>query len=376
MSWLRRRPGKPEPRPIGDEVRRPAVDPGASQVVETAASRQLRLFLAELQAAGGVSAAAALVGTPSGVIGSAALIGDGESTGEGATSLFDLASLTKPFMATLALRLHLSHRLPLDLPVGEIWPGSAPGLARRTLSELLRHRAGFQPWTPLYNRCHSLVRVPSLLVSGVLLGAEPGTYSDLSYMLWGLAAEKWLSTSLADLVALELGPFGAPRELLSSPGALPGVVSCRLGNAKEVELAAAQGFEVETRPGPRRGEVQDGNAAFLGGVAGHAGLFGSTHALWRLAREWLHPRVVLEKGAVAGALGGPGPYALGWARKRDSDGPTLSASSFGHTGFTGGALWIDPETRRIFVLLAHRRAVSVDLGPWRKRFIRLAAGLE
>ena len=77
------------------------------------------------------------------------------------------------------------------------------------------------------------------------------------------------------------------------------------------------------------------------------------------------------------ALSGEGPYALGWARwsEEGSSGPALPRSSFGHTGFTGGSLWIDPERERIYVLLAHRLSSRIDFNPFRREFHRLAAVL-
>jgi len=123
---------------------------------------------------------------------------------------------------------------------------------------------------------------------------------------------------------------------------------------------------------PRRtwaGVPQDGNARRLGRLGGHAGLFLSTRALGALARAWLRPGWVLPAASIARALGGPrGAHALGWARRRrdGSAGGALSAASFGHTGFTGGSLWIDPERDLVVILLAHRRSTAIDANPLRR----------
>jgi CubicO group peptidase (beta-lactamase class C family) len=78
----------------------------------------------------------------------------------------------------------------------------------------------------------------------------------------------------------------------------------------------------------------------------------------------------LEREAVAAALDGGGPFALGWWRRRyrGGGGPALSPGSFGHTGFAGGSLWIDPERSRVYVLLAHRVDPAGDMNRWRRRF--------
>jgi hypothetical protein len=132
---------------------------------------------------------------------------------------------------------------------------------------------------------------------------------------------------------------------------------------------------------PRRGVPQDGNARFLGGLAGHAGLFGTAASLWRLGREWLEPRTVLDRASVDAALDGGDRFALGWWRPKghQNAGSEVSPRSFGMVGFTGGGLWIDPRGSergrhgRIAVLAAHRASPTFDMAPWRRRFHRLAA---
>ena len=127
--------------------------------------------------------------------------------------------------------------------------------------------------------------------------------------------------------------------------------------------------------------MQDGNAAFLGGLAGHAGLFASATDVFRFASHWLAAlrgdQRVLRKDVVSAALRGVGAHVLGWARRRTLGpaGRALSRSSFGHTGFPGTSLWIEPETETIMVLLAQRRSPFSDLDPSRRRFHCLAAGL-
>jgi CubicO group peptidase (beta-lactamase class C family) len=303
----------------------------------------------------------------------------GDAPAPTASSLFDAASLTKPWIATLALALDEGGTLPLATAVGEVWPGCDPRLARRTLGDLLRHRAGLGAWTPLYRRCRSRDEVERLLLSGALLEGASERYSDLDYLLWGFAAERRLGVDLATLLRRAvLEPLGIDGVAVR-PGARAGVVPCRCDNAREVELAARQGIRVARRAGPPLGEPQDGNARFVAGLAGHAGLFVSAEASLGLAREWLD--ALAGRGALLGrsqaraALDGGGEYALGWARRRvaGSAGRALSSAAFGHIGFTGTSLWIDPPARMIAVLLAHRREPSSRLNLARRRFHALAA---
>jgi CubicO group peptidase (beta-lactamase class C family) len=329
---------------------------------------------------GAVSAVSALVSAGA----------DGRERWTGAAGLarpetrFDFGSLTKPFVATLAVVLDESGELSLGLPLGEIWPGADPRLAGLPLANLLCHRSGLAAWAPLYARCRSLEEILALLLGGELLGAELPTYSDLDYLLWGQAAEARLGRPLFDLLRERvLAPLGLSGVSLA-PGAAQGddIAESLMGTGKEVELAAEQGIEVADLGPPALGTVQDGNARFLAGLGiglpGHAGLFGRAADLAGLGMEWLRPGRLFSGEAKARALAaGSGLYALGWVRRNvaGSAGPALGPESFGHSGFAGSSLWIDPAVSpggRLLVLLGARTDPAVDLNTWRRRFHALA----
>lgn len=344
-----------------------------------AADPRLAAWLASLQARGAVSAAVAAIAVD-GRLDAWAAVGERVAGGPAADldSRFDLASLTKPAVATLALALDDRGALPLAARVGDLWPSAHRALARRQLGTLLRHRAGLAAWTPLAARCRHRRQVATLLTTAEdLLGAAAGTYSDLGYILWGLAAERRLGVPLAALLARHLTEPLAIAGLEPSPGAADDVVACQLDNAVERRLAAAQNRCLAPSGPPPHGRAQDGNARFLGGLGGHAGLFGNARQVLGLAAAWLRPGGLPSPAAAARALGGRGPYALGWARRRlrGSAGPALPASAFGHIGFVGSSLWLDPEAGRVYLLLAHRRRASGDFNRWRRAFHRLASTL-
>lgn len=345
-------------------------------------------FLDTLIASGAATAAVGLVGTPEsveweGVAGQAR-----EEVPAGVGTRFDYASLTKPFVATLALVLDARGILPLSARIGDVWCEAHPSLARRPLSDLLRHRSGLAGWTPLYERCQgcrSADEAIELIAAGGregdLVGARAGTYSDLGYILWARAAERTVGQPLAALLRQwVLDPLGL-LFVMPSPGDLPDIAESRMGTGQEVKLAAKQGLTISDLGPPPVGWPQDGNARFLvglgagGGVFGHVGLFGAARDLWRLGVEWLAPERVLKPEGVAAALAGGGPFALGWWRRtlRNSAGRALPLTAFGHTGFAGNSLWIDPERRRIYVLLASRIDPLMDMNRWRRRFHRAAA---
>ncbi len=294
---------------------------------------------------------------------------------------FDAASLTKPWIATLALRLAAKGVLPLDARLDELVPRAHPALAGRRLEDLLRHRAGLDAWVPLGVRLggrladrHALLDEIATRCVRSAPAVEAPVYSDLGYVLYGLLAEQRGGSGLPELLDSEVcAPLGLPPvgRLAAEP---PHAVECRLDNGREVELAAAQGVQLSRRSGILVGRPQDGNARLLGFLTGHAGLFLTVDELLALAREWLRPGRLLSRTEVDRALAGGGSYALGWAR-RDPDGsagPALSPGAFGHTGFTGGSLWIDPASDRILILLAHRLSSRIDFQPVRREFHRLA----
>jgi CubicO group peptidase (beta-lactamase class C family) len=333
-------------------------------------------FLDELVSHGVVSAAVALIATRQ-------EIEIEEAVGEapaGVETRFDLASVTKPVVATLALVLDAEGSLPLETPIGDLWPEAHSRLARHPLSDLLRNRSGVAAWTPLYHRCRNLDEAAELIVrggeDGDLIGARAGTYSDLGFILYGRAAERRLGAPLMDLLrARVLDPLGMDG-VEGTPGERPDLAESRMGTGVEVWLAAKQGLTIPDLGPPLLGRPQDGNARFLnkiGETCGHAGLFGGARDLWRLGAEWLAPGRLLKPEGVAAALSREGSgswFALGWWRRalRGSAGKALSPSAFGFTGFAGNSFWIDPGQGRIFVLLGSRIDPFMDINRWRRRF--------
>lgn len=313
----------------------------------------------------------------------------------GRDTLYDLASLTKPLAgALIALGLESEGRLALDDPLARHLPRWAPRDERSeiTLVDLLAHRSGLPAWAPLY--LHAADRDARIDWIAGLPPARPRgsevVYSDLGYILLGFALEQAgrapLDRLFADRVAR---PLGLADLLYRPPSAWrPRIAATESGNAREMELAGAaasryNGWRTEVI----WGEVHDNNAFTLGGVSAHAGLFGTAGAV----------------GAVARALLGPGETLLGEAQRErlranltpglsehrsigfqlassphGAAGRSLSPASFGHTGFTGTSLWIDPDSRRVYVLLTNRvhpRFRALDMNAIRREFHEAAASL-
>lgn len=310
-------------------------------------------------------------------------------------TLYDLASLTKPLatglLAVLLQRdglLSLDHRLERYLPS---W--HAPDARREmTLLDLLVHRAGLPDWRPLYlhaddreGRIEWLRREP--------LAYPPRTdviYSCLGYILAGFALEAAAGTTLDRLFEERIAtPLGV-RDLMFRPSEAdrPRSAATETGNGRERVLAGEEGEGYNHwRTGLIWGEVHDTNAWTLGGVAGNAGLFGTARAVHTLAFGLLDPAagflrsedlMLLRRSATQGLAE---ERAVGFqiaSSRGASAGSALSPRSFGHTGFTGTSLWIDPETGRIYILLTNRvhpHYQPHDMHTVRREFHALAARL-
>jgi len=258
-----------------------------------------------------------------------------------ADAWFDLASLTKVILTTTAvLRLAEDGRLdleaPLALPLPDLLQVTAGHpLRQRTPAQLLSHTAGLPAWAPLY----TLGIPPDTLKAYVMQREWPlgdDVYSDLGFILLGILVERLSGTPLRrQPQALGLGPglgFDPPR-----------------ANTVSTEHCQWRGRVL-------RGEVHDENAFAFGGVAGHAGLFGTAagvlgfaHRL--LAADLLAPatldRLAVRRGATHG---------LGWQVRHAGwlGGDTCGERTIGHTGFTGTGLWIDFDRGLAWTLLTNR----------------------
>lgn len=269
-------------------------------------------------------------------------------------TIFDLASLTKVIAtATVAMHLVETGRLSLDDRVGR-WLSDWAGTDREmvTVRDLLTHTAGLTGYLSFY-RDHSGRREFERAICTMALEYAPRTqsiYSDLGFILLGFILEEAggapFATQFREIAgALTNDPldFTPPRawQRRTAP----------------TEIDAWRGRLLV-------GEVHDENAWALGGVAGHAGLFGTAAAVGRFARCVLATltrptllgrpetlRIFLARSSLPGSS-----RALAWDTMlpASSCGSYMSPSAVGHTGFTGTSLWIDPAADRYVVLLTNR----------------------
>jgi len=270
-------------------------------------------------------------------------------------TLFDLASLTKPIATATSVMILVDRGLiRLDDPAVLFMPEfGRNGKGRITIRQLLTHTSGLPASEPFYLSCSSYDEVISA-VCNVSLEYRPGegyVYSDLGYMVLGEIVRR-VSGEPLDVFAREniFGPLGMRNTTF---------------NPKEKERCAA----TELCPWRGRvivGEVHDENAYAMGGVSGHAGLFSTARDLFIFAQMMLNGgqyrgKRILSQNAVRvmtqEQTHGKGDYGFGWMKKSDtysSGGDLISERSYGHTGFTGTSIWIDPEAELVIILLTNR----------------------
>jgi CubicO group peptidase (beta-lactamase class C family) len=307
-----------------------------------------------------------------------------------AKTWFDLASLTKPLVVgTLALLAMRDGALAPEALVAEVLPEtSSSPLGARSVRQLLTHVSGLPAWEPLYalaggdreNTLDALIGLPL---------AEPDRhviYSCPGFILLGMMIERLAGASLAELFARRVvGPLGLAGQVGYRPGLDLPLAGGAATPAAEQRLLAERGLDQEHPPAVLQGRPDDGNSRFLGGLAGNAGLFGTAAGVLALAMAYLGVGGLLtpEEISLATADHTPGleqERGFGWqlaGSKGCSAGPALDPSSFGHTGFTGTSLWVDPTRGIAMTLLANRVHPGhrpTDLHPLRRRFHQLVVG--
>src|SRR2546425_4218513 len=313
-------------------------------------------------------------------------------------TIYDLASLTKPLVTGLlcARRIELGE-LTLDSSVAHYLPEfDRPDKSMITIRELLIHTSGLPAWRPLYALAEGKPDAALAVIAGEKLDYRPGTrvlYSDLGFITLGFLLERLTGSRIAELARHEiitrlnlLRTFFNPEIAIQT-----GIAACETGNTYEREACREMGVEYDTwRQNLIWGEVHDGNAHFLGGAAGHAGLFSTASETLRLANQFskketelLRPETcTLFRSNMTAGLEDDRSIAWQLASTRDSAaGPKLPPDSFGHSGFTGTSCWIDPVQGRVFILLTnrtHARALPfVNINSIRREFHSLAvAALE
>lgn len=277
------------------------------------------------------------------------------------STIYDLASLSKVIGTTSTImRLTAEGKIDLTAPVAQYVPEFvtlAPEdqkamRGKVTVTDLLHHKSGLPSWKPFYRTLHTYADLIQAVAS-TPLEVEPGTryrYSDIGFILLGEVAARTGGKPLPDL----------EKELLFQP--------LKMKNTLRNPPATLISRIPPTEKWPDRDEfvhgvVHDENSRAGEGITGHAGIFSTTTDLAKLARELLRgaegksqlfPASVVEQFTHRETDGFN--RGLGWALTsgNGSAGKRMSLASYGHTGFTGTSIWIDPERKLYVILLTNR----------------------
>jgi len=273
------------------------------------------------------------------------------------STLWDLASLTKVVATTPAAMLLVQQgRLELDQPVQRYLPEfTGEGKEQVTVRHLLEHRSGLRAFLDLREDTDTPEQARARVLEEELRW-EPGgrvVYSDLNAMLLGWVVERASGDSLALFLERELyDPAGMTHTMYRPPRSLRGSTA---------PVGLWRGHVIA-------GQLHDQNAVQLGGVSGHAGLYSTGSDLARYARIFLTEGLapdstrIFRPGVVRHfTRRGTGNRALGWEMRdttgSDNTGSLLSAEAYGHGGYTGASMWIDPQ-RDLFVIVLTNRVFA------------------
>ncbi|HEX4684174.1 MAG TPA: serine hydrolase [Gemmatimonadaceae bacterium] len=268
-------------------------------------------------------------------------------------TIYDLASLTKVVGTTSALMvLYDEGKIRLDDPVSRYVPEFSGGPKDQvTVRMLLEHRSGLPAGRDLWRIAHTPDEARAAVIATPLV-CEPGRcyeYSDLGADMLGFVVEAAAGERLDQFLDQKVfGPLGMTDTFFRPADSVRARVA-------PTEVAPPRGY-------PLKGEVHDENAYALGGIAGHAGLFSTAADLAVFAQMMLNGgeyngiRIFADSTVALFTKRAAGTRALGWdtCGGSGSCGKYLGEDAYGHTGFTGTSLWLDPDRDMFVVLLTNR----------------------
>ena len=268
-------------------------------------------------------------------------------------TIYDVASLSKVIGTTTAVMvLYDEKKIDLDAPVFRYLPAFSGGIKDEvTVRELLTHRSGLPAGRDLWRKARSPQEAREMVLE-TPLEYRPNTayiYSDLGADVLGMIVEEVSGQRLDQFLAERVfGPLGMHDTFYRPADSLRYRIA-------PTEVTPPRGY-------PLRGEVHDENAYALGGIAGHAGLFSTAADLSVFAQMMLNGgsydgvQIISDSTVALFTKRTAGHRALGWDTA-DGDygsGKYLTERAYGHTGFTGTSIWIDPDREMFVVLLTNR----------------------
>ncbi len=315
----------------------------------------LRAILSRAERDSAFPGAYAVVGTHAGILAEdgVGLLDWGPSAVPDEHSLWDLASLTKVVgMTTAIMQLYEQGKIDLDAPLQRYLPEwQGPHKELVTIRHLITHTSGLPAFKPYDQQTHDPDSLAKLMFA-TPLDTLPGVrmiYSDIGAYLLGRLVERLSGETLDQYVLNHVfRPLGMNETMYRPPSSLKPRIA-------PTEIDPVRGGKVW-------GVVHDERAYYLGGVSAHAGIFSSAYDLARFARMYLNngtldgTRIIRPETIELFTTRQVQDRALGWQKPDGSNsaGHLMSERAFGHTGFTGTSIWIDPA-RDVFVILLSNR---------------------
>lgn len=317
--------------------------------------------------------------------------------------IYDLASLTKPLITGLICSILIERKgLNLDFPINYYLP-DFNSQNEISIKQLLTHTSGFPAWKPFYllinDRKEVLNFISENFADKALKDVEV-LYSDLNFLVLGFLLEKIYGIRLDKIAQCEIfEPLKLSHTWFNRKvkldkydhdfeRKLSEIAASEKGNQYEKQICKELNFDdsdYKWRGYQIWGEVHDNNCYFMDGVAGHAGLFSNVFEVFKIAQQFLSESTTILKPEtcelfrrnLTPKMNQARSMAFQLAETEDSTASeALSKDSFGHLGFTGTSLWIEPSKQRIFILLTNRthnrKLPLADLKETRQTFHRLA----
>jgi len=327
-------------------------------------------------------------------------------------TIYDLASLTKVLVTgLLCAKLIECGEINLSDKISKYFKEFDRDDKRDiTIENLLTHTSGFVDWKPFYLITNFKSKISNIIAEEPLANPinSKVVYSDLNFILLGFLLEMVHEKSLDEIAKVEIfTPLQLQNTLFNPQKTLrPRTAACEFGNYFERETCIRLGYDLQMRD-PRDykmwkeqgvdvanygwrdyqiwGDVHDGNCYFMGGVSGHAGLFSTAEEVFKIAQQFLPNQTQLLQSETCALFRTNFTPGLNEARSlafqlaetpESTASQSLAKDSFGHLGFTGTSLWIEPERERIFILLTNRTHAHalpfVNINSIRRRFHELA----
>jgi serine-type D-Ala-D-Ala carboxypeptidase len=307
-------------------------------------------------------------------------------------TIYDLASLTKVLVTgLLCAKLIENKELNLSDKVAQYFPKFN---AEITIQNLLTHTTGFKAWLPFYLISDSRFQIPDLITeeSKSIKPNQSVVYSDFNFILLTFLLESVYKKTVDEIAKKEIfEPLNLQKTFYNPPKSLQKETAANeYGNQFELNLAESEGITIknpksEIKNRKAWGEVHDANCYFMNGVSGHAGLFSTIHETFKIAQQFLPNSSQLLKPETCELFKTNLTKGLNEARsiafqlaetEKSTASEFLAKNSFGHLGFTGTSLWIEPDTERIFILFTNRTHAHelpfVNINSVRRKFSEFA----